>query len=506
MSFLGWMIDLAREQAPRVDVLRDWLLRSADAGYDAIGLYLEHRFEYASAPWAAAAGCLTPVMLRELRDTIGPRGPRVIPFLNALGHVEGFIRAEGGQWLAEGPAAGSLSRQLCPSRTECVRFSEGLIRDALAAFDDEWVHLGGDETRQLGQCPRCAERVASVGKAGLYAAHFAPLCQIVLDAGRRPCLWGDMLLAHPQALDALPRQTLIFDWQYERRPRDSTRVFRQRGFDVVCCPSLQTYNSGWCFLAESQENFDQHLADSAAEDALGVMLTTWEFSAFSQYDSVLPLVLAAARRARHGSSWEAAIEAAGGVAYANAARILGRLVPAAARFIGPETWRQLRDRLVMRQNPFALWRDWRDEAAGAAGDEVLKLCDEARRAADAASLPTPELAGLTFAIDLHRAAVSWVRQVEIAARCYADGQLKNCVSQLHAGRATLDSLRPGILAATQRGGAVADEARLDRLLTMVDEVIARIGTLRASGFRPTFETLCAREYLPGDQAAWPTGS
>jgi hypothetical protein len=48
MKFLGWMYDIAREQSPRLDVLTEMLQRSRAAGYNAVGLYLEHRFAYAS--------------------------------------------------------------------------------------------------------------------------------------------------------------------------------------------------------------------------------------------------------------------------------------------------------------------------------------------------------------------------------------------------------------------------------------------------------------------------
>ena len=48
-----WMYDLAREQTPTLDVLDRLCRLSLDAGYNALGLYLEHRFAFPSLPWAA---------------------------------------------------------------------------------------------------------------------------------------------------------------------------------------------------------------------------------------------------------------------------------------------------------------------------------------------------------------------------------------------------------------------------------------------------------------------
>ncbi|HUU98295.1 MAG TPA: family 20 glycosylhydrolase [Phycisphaerae bacterium] len=497
MEFVGWMYDLAREQSPSEQFLEEVLSRSRRAGYNAVGLYMEHRFAYSSAPWAAGPGCLTPEVVRRLTERFCPQGLRVIPFLNTLGHMEGFIRAEGGQWLAEGRSSGS--QQTCPSRPECAEFARGLIADVLDAFDDEWVHLGGDETRQLGQCERCAARVEQIGKAGLYAEYFAPLCRWVLGRGRRPCLWGDMLIQYPDALDALPRETVIFDWHYDTRPADTTRMFREHGFDVVCCPSVHTYDAGWCFLDTSRQNIDAHAEDARRLDALGVCVTTWEYSLFTQYLSTLPVIYSAGRRLAGGEDWKAALAAEGGKDYAQAAEILGNHIPAAARFLQPGTWRQLRDRLVIRQNPFYLWQDWRAEACGPAGDEILRLCDEARA-------PLPAGSPLLPPIELHGVAVQWVRLVERAYGHYADGDLAACASELEGGHALFDRLRPGLEQAARAGGSTADPVRLELLADKLKRVCRRIQALpTGTAHRPAFETLIHDAYVPGDQAAWRAG-
>jgi hypothetical protein len=494
MQFNGWMLDVARDQSPRVDALISLFRRSHAAGYNAVGLYLEHRFGYPSAPWAAGPGCLTPADAKVLSASARAAGVRLIAFLNTLGHMEGFVRSEGGRHLAEGEETHSV--QICPSRDECVRFARGLVEDALAAFDDEWVHLGGDETKQLGQCPQCASRAASIGKAGIYAEYFGPLCRWVLERGRRPCLWADMLIEHPAALDALPRETLLFDWQYFNRPHKTTAMLRERGFDVICCPSIQSYNSGWCFLDETRHLIDEHADDARRLGALGVLVTTWEFTYFSTFESVAPLVFAAGRRLAAGDDWRSATAFEGGEAYAQAAEILGVQVPAAARLLAPGSWRLLREHLVMRQNPFSLWRMWRGEACGPVGDEIL-------RRLDAASGLLPAEHALRFPIELHRVAVEWVRLVEHAAQAYSAGNLPSCAAILEDGPQLLERLRPHLTRVAEGGGSRADLARLDRLQVQARATCDRLRALPADGpWRPAFETLVHDRCIPGDQAAW----
>lgn len=502
MQFIGWMMDIARDQSPREDRLIEIARRSRIAGYNALGLYLEHRYAYPSAPWATADGAVTPEAAQRLVARCSSAGMRIIPFLNTLGHMEGFIRSEGGQWLAEGSLGWSL--QMCPSRPECVAFARGLVEDAMAAFDDEWVHLGGDETRLLGHCPVCAARSLTIGKAGLYGEYYSALCRWVLERGRRPCLWGDMLLHHPEAMNAIPRETVIFDWQYSRRPRDSTATFRAAGFDVVCCPSLQTYNAGWCFLDATHQNIDEHAADARDLGALGVLVTTWEFTYFSDYFSVLPIVYSAGRRLATGDDWTVALTAEGGAEFAAAADVLGRAIPTAAAAIAPGTWRFLRDRLVIRQNPFELWRAWRDEACGPAGDAILDLCDQLRDSYESSSNSWPR--ELLLPIQLHRAAVLWVQEVSRAAWSYAENRLPSAVASLQAGEAMLDSLRPHLVDVAANGGSRADLSRLDCLIAKVRAAISRIEELpRSAVWRPSFEAIVSDRYIEGDQANWLVG-
>jgi hypothetical protein len=499
VELIAWSYDIAREQSPSLERLRGLAGRSRAAGYNALGLYLEHRFAYPSAPWAAGPGCVDRNTIRALLETARPLGLRVIPFLNTLGHMEGFIRAAGGEWLAEGPAPGHLSLQMCPTRPECREFARRLVSDALQCFDDEWIHLGGDETRQLGQCAQCAARARLLGLGGLYGEYFGALCKWVLEQGRRPCLWADMVLKHPEALHEIPRDTVLFDWQYTTRPLPTTQRLRAAGFDVVCCPSLRTYDSGWCFWPESRTNIDEHAQDAPQTGALGVCLTSWEFAFFSQFDAALPLVLAAGRRLARSEDWNAALAAEGGAPYARAAAILGSDVPRASAFLATGTWRNLRDRLVTRQDPFLLWRDWRADACGPPGNRILELCDAAAR-----GLPANE--PLHGAIELHRSAVGWVRDVEQAAGAYRARDTRAAVAALEAGEARLARLAPALESAAACGGSAADVQRLGGLRSAVRRVRATLEKLpSASGYRPAFETVIHPAYILDDQAAWITG-
>jgi hypothetical protein len=479
----GWTIDLAREQSLPESTLSDWLSRSASSGYNAVGFYLEHRYAYPSAPQAAAPGCLTPDVATSLVST---SPVRVIPFLNTLGHMEGFMRSEGLQWLSEGHSDGSA--QMCASRPECVEFARGLVSDALSVFSDEWIHLGGDETRQLGQCDICSERE----KPQIYSDYFAPLCEWVLAQGRRPCLWADMLIEHPSVLDKLPKETVLFDWQYHESPLESSRTFREAGFDVVCCPAVRSYDSAWCHLDATYENVDAHFSAAEELGALGVFVTTWEFSYFTNYFSTLPVIFAAGRRLR-GEEWDAALLAEGGEEFVKMANVVGRDIENTTPFLAAGQWRKIRQNMVLSQDPFGLWRVWREEACGAAGDQILEL-----GAGIMATSPEIRYPGEFYAF-----CVNWVRHCEHAYRHYQDGDPEKAADVLRAAASDFDALIDWMGYFSSLGGSQADVHRALRLKTRVIDVANAVGGLR--DYRPAFEVVSHPAYVPGDQAAWRTG-
>jgi len=494
LELIGWMIDIAREQSPKEEVLDEWISRSEAAGYNTIGFYLEHRFRYESAPWAAARGALSPETVRRLIEKHSRI--RCIPFLNTLGHMEGFIRSEGGQWLAEGTPENSS--QICPSRTECVDFVKSLIEDTAKCFRDEWIHLGGDETWQLGECPLCKERAEKIGKARIYAQHYKELCETVLEMGKkRPCMWGDMLLAHPEAMHFIPKETVIFDWQYGGSPNSSTELFRKEGFDVVCCPALHTFDAGWCYWDVSKKNIDEHRDAARSLGALGVCVTTWEFLYFSSYFSVMPLIFAIGRHLAHGEDWDEALSYEGGEIYAEVAQTLGVEIPFRSKFLGGG-WRNLRRNFVENSDIFALWREWREEACSEIGDRILASINRVKQ-------KLFETDSMRFPLALHEVAIEWVRKIESARILYEKRDLAGFVLEFAEAAEVLSSLSSYLAEIAKQGGSLGDLMRLRRMISQQVDVLEKVrmlGEVDSHSYLPAFELLIHPRFVPGGQAGW----
>lgn len=505
------MYDLAREQSPTLDHLRTFCALTRDAGYDAIGLYLEHRFAYPSTPWSHGKGVVTPEMVQCLEQEFPEI--QIIPFVNLLGHFEGFMYAEGGRQFAEQKFKGL---QACPSKPDFVSLARGIVDDVLATFSSNIIHIGGDETWQLGQCPVCSSRVKEYektegvdGKAQIYGEHFGVFAKYLVEKERRPAVWGDMFFDHPTALKEVPKETLIFDWQYFKSPQVSSKLFHEAGFDVVYAPTIHTYNSVWMHLAQSEQNLREHIRAAEENNAYGVCLTTWECGLFGNYETLLPVIRAGATATSSVSvleNYDALTEAPDflrsylkeGERHEDWARLMGiELQAAGGIFKYSGTRSGIKVRLLLYSNPFLCWLHHGEELCGEVGTKALATLERAISVA-----PDVAYRGVS---EFVRLAIDFVRYAEDAHRFYAAGVPGEAAAALMPCRQVFENLAKIAKSTHLRiGGSLADIERCLVAQRHVELVIRRIkdygdGSL---GYLPSFETLTHPKFMPHDQANW----
>jgi|GEM_PF-483170 len=534
-----WMYDIAREQAPTLDHLRAFCDLTLESGYNALGLYLEHRFAYPSTPWAHGKGCVTPEMVQTLQDHY--KELQLIPFVNLLGHFEGMMYTEEGHRYAEECFKGL---QACPSKPEFFELANKIVDDTLEIFNSEIVHIGGDETWQLGICPVCSARVKKYeetpgvdGKAQLYGEHFGVISKRVAEAGRRPAVWGDMFFDHPTALELIPKNTLIFDWQYFKGPEETSRVFRENGFEVVYSPAIHTYNANWMHVPQSERNVVDHAIAARRTDAFGVCVTTWEQGLFGNYELMLPAIRACGRILNDESltaptPTEAAPGGEGGndvVAgpqtreddiakyrplrdapyFLRAYLEDGETTEEWARLMGIElqecggmfTFTGIRSsmkcRMLLYSNPFLFWLHHREELCGEVGDKALDVLERAISVA-----PDSSYRGTS---EFVRLSIEFVRHAEEAHQHYAAEKPGHAATALIPCRQVFENLVRIAKATNMRiGGSLADIERCGAGKEHVERVIRRVkqygdGSL---GYLPSFETLTHPKFMPHDQANW----
>jgi hypothetical protein len=211
----------------KTDYLRKWLETIARMGYDAILWELEDKVRWDTCPECVWPEAMSKEQFKELLAFSRGLGLEPIPLLQTVGHAEYVLKHDR-----------YLNLRESPDRHDCYCTSNPVVRELLIAWIDEYVeifgeiryfHLGGDEAYVFGTCPICQAYTKEHGKTKLYAEHIIEISRHLRDKKIRPGIWGDMLLAHPDEIAEIPKDFVIWDWNYwdAESNRDSTRIWSE---------------------------------------------------------------------------------------------------------------------------------------------------------------------------------------------------------------------------------------------------------------------------------------
>gem|GEM_PF-3780116 len=225
--------DLAR-QVERLDWLIAQLPRYADWGYQELYLHLEDAVHYPSLPGVGRADAYTYEELATLVAAAKRAGIAVVPIANLLGHTQYLVKVPEWRDLNElrAPDGSPLDRgQLCPLHPRTLELVGKLLHDLAPFCTAGKIHVGCDESFQLGQHPLSQAEIAERGVAAHFAGYVHRLTTLARGLDLRLGLWADMLYYLPEVIPLLPRGVIAYDWYYypfRQSPRVELFNFAER--------------------------------------------------------------------------------------------------------------------------------------------------------------------------------------------------------------------------------------------------------------------------------------
>jgi hexosaminidase len=228
-------------------------------------------------------------------------GIDVIPLQQSFGHVEYILRHDRYKNLREDDKALS---QVCPLRTveDSLLFTE-LYSHLATTHPSPYIHIGCDETYLLGHCERCRKKVAEEGISRLYIDYVSMLCNIVLRLGKKPILWADMILKYPEAIDRLPKGTILVDWNYgwSNEHFGDHQKLMASGYTVWGAPAIRSHpdNFDQTQWEKHFNNIRDFIPACRQMGYKGMVLTSWSTSGAYSYTYETDGVLSDLQAIRH---------------------------------------------------------------------------------------------------------------------------------------------------------------------------------------------------------------
>ncbi|MFZ4394243.1 MAG: glycoside hydrolase family 20 zincin-like fold domain-containing protein [Kiritimatiellia bacterium] len=255
----GVLLDISRDKVPTLATLFLLVEMLAEWKVNHLTLYMEHTFAYSNHRDVWAAACpLTAEEVRALDAYCRARFIELAPFQNSFGHFERWLKYPRYRPLAECPDGfarpdGSMreATTLDPTNPASLALIAELYAELLPNFTSQRLHIGGDETWELGR-GRSRPEVERLGLGRVYFDYLGKLKELAAAHGRTALYFGDMVWNHfADQPGLMPSEMVHMDWGYYRAYpyREHGAKLAGAGVPFWFVPGTST----WCTLTGCNE-------------------------------------------------------------------------------------------------------------------------------------------------------------------------------------------------------------------------------------------------------------
>ncbi|MES2308926.1 MAG: family 20 glycosylhydrolase [Verrucomicrobiota bacterium] len=213
LDFRGSHLTLGNGHQPPYEKICEIVIKLASFKLNQFYIEYDGSFSWEKYPFIAGPSALTKDQCRSLMDLAKEYFIEIIPTVDSLGHQEHYLKHPQLQHLRELPHSHA---ELCPLHPKSKEFIKDLWREILEVHHDaKHVNVTGDEVFRLGaHCSHCTPYAEQGRQADLFFTHYHDLTEWMLNQGKRPMMWHDMLAHYPQRLKDYSKEIMILYWNY----------------------------------------------------------------------------------------------------------------------------------------------------------------------------------------------------------------------------------------------------------------------------------------------------
>ncbi len=289
MEWRGVQDDISRGPIPTEEFMKRQIRTLAGYKVNLFALYMEHVFDFASQPlMAPKEAALTPQEIKALVVYAKSLYVTILPEQQTFGHLHHMLKYEIYADVAERPHGHVLT----PTKDRSYDLIKAMYADLVPLFPGPFLHVGGDETFELGH-GQTAARASEIGLGRVYLEHMQKVSGILQPYHKQLMFWGDIAVKYPQLLTILPKDMIAVPWDYDAKPSYESIIkpYRDAGLRVVVAPGANNWSQVWPDLDVAFVDIRNFVRDGQKLGAMGMLNTTWNDDGESIYGMAWPALI-----------------------------------------------------------------------------------------------------------------------------------------------------------------------------------------------------------------------
>jgi hexosaminidase len=278
MKYRGLSDDMSRGPFPTLDFIKKQIRVLASMKVNIYSPYMENTQQYPdnaiAAPWGRH---LSPSDARELVTYARPYHITIIPEQEAFGHLDKMLQYEQYSELAETPHGAVLA----PGQAGSIPLIQDMFAQLAAEYPGPFLHLGADETGELGAGQTKAE-VQALTLNGSYLKFMNRIVEALKPLNRKLLFWGDIAYHSPDLVKAMPQSfkdaTVAVPWTYNPEANGFDRYikpFTDAGFETWVAPGINNWSRVFPNGNLGLYNIQQFTRDGQRLGCDGQLNTIW---------------------------------------------------------------------------------------------------------------------------------------------------------------------------------------------------------------------------------------
>lgn len=281
----GFYHDITRGRIPTLAYLKEMTDLLAAYKINQLQLYIEHSFLFSglSEMWRDDTP-LTPEDIMELDAYCRERGIELVPSLSSFGHLYKLLSTKTYAHLCELPDSDKTPfcfwdrmhhHTMNLTEPEGMKLIQSMIEEFMPLFTSNQFNICADETFDLGK-GRSKQMADEIGVERMYINYVKELCEFLVEKGKRPMFWGDVICGFPELIKELPKETICLNWGYAPdQNEDSTRKLSEAGAVQYTCPGVAGWNQFVNLMEPSYQNIKRMCGYASKYHTIGVLNTDW---------------------------------------------------------------------------------------------------------------------------------------------------------------------------------------------------------------------------------------